>query len=258
MAEGLHRPPDRESAGSKGPLFGGKSGRRISVHHNLIAHNVGRNPMIKSAGLVDLVNNVIFVPAAVGIVVDGELGACHVNVISNLLLAPAADGRLHGVRVLGQRPVSLFVRGNLGPYRTRDDQPEDLFVSDGNNSRSYLTDSRRAAPRVTTLAARDAYEEVLRSAGCIVPQRDAVDRRIMADVVARRTRVVNDPAEVGGWPELHAGAAPRDSDHDGMPDDYERTRALDPQRATDAAHDADGDGYTNIEEYLDELVQSRP
>ncbi|MBW3538701.1 MAG: hypothetical protein KY476_00375 [Planctomycetes bacterium] len=52
MAEGLDRPQDRPGAGSKGPLFGGKGSDRISVHHNLIAHNVGRNPMIKATGLV--------------------------------------------------------------------------------------------------------------------------------------------------------------------------------------------------------------
>ncbi len=40
-----------------------------------------------------------------------------------------------------------------------------------------------------------------------------------------------------------------DDDNDTMPDDYEIDNNLDPLDATDAEADADGDGYTNLEEY---------
>ncbi|MEX2401203.1 MAG: hypothetical protein WD423_10555 [Rhodothermales bacterium] len=35
-----------------------------------------------------------------------------------------------------------------------------------------------------------------------------------------------------------------------MPDEWELTYGLDPQDASDAPEDKDGDGYTNIEEWL--------
>lgn len=40
-----------------------------------------------------------------------------------------------------------------------------------------------------------------------------------------------------------------DSDHDGMPNDWELQYGLNPNDAKDAAADADGDGFTNLEEY---------
>jgi pectinesterase len=44
-----------------------------------------------------------------------------------------------------------------------------------------------------------------------------------------------------------------DSDQDGMPDAWERANGFNPNTADDSA-DADHDGYTNLEEYLDELT----
>jgi hypothetical protein len=35
-----------------------------------------------------------------------------------------------------------------------------------------------------------------------------------------------------------------------MPDDWERDNNLDPQNSSDHKADSDGDGYTNLEEYL--------
>lgn len=40
-----------------------------------------------------------------------------------------------------------------------------------------------------------------------------------------------------------------DTDHDGLPNDWEKKYALNPNDPTDAAKDADGDGFTNLEEF---------
>jgi hypothetical protein len=173
-----------------------------------------------------------------------------VNLVGNSVIAPIGDGLVYGAAVLGPRPVSLFVRGNFGPHRRRDDQPESLFVSPRNESRSRIVPQRREAPDISTSAAAEAYEEVLASAGCTLPMRDAVDERIIADVKARRTRVINDPSEVGGWPELPPGEPPADADHDGLPDAWESEHGLNANDPKDGAQDADGDGYTNLEAYL--------
>ena len=43
-----------------------------------------------------------------------------------------------------------------------------------------------------------------------------------------------------------------------MPDAWELAHGLDPKNAADAAQDRDGDGYTNIEEYVNSLVPANP
>lgn len=41
-----------------------------------------------------------------------------------------------------------------------------------------------------------------------------------------------------------------------MPDEWEAARRLNPHDAADASSDRDGDGYTNIEEYLNSLTRT--
>jgi hypothetical protein len=59
--------------------------------------------------------------------------------------------------------------------------------------------------------------------------------------------------KVGGYPDLAGGTLPADSDHDGMPDQWERQMNLNPNDDSDGSTDSDADGYTNIEEYLHSL-----
>ena len=56
---------------------------------------------------------------------------------------------------------------------------------------------------------------------------------------------------------LLSSVPPVDSDHDGMPDEWEIARGLNANDAVDVSGDRDGDGYTNVEEYLNYLVATK-
>jgi hypothetical protein len=102
---------------------------------------------------------------------------------------------------------------------------------------------------------QDAYLAVLKQAGCSLPERDSIDARIIEDVrdgkaIYGKNGIIDTPNDVGGWPELKGGTTPADADNDGMPDAWEVKYGLNPNKADDNSADKDGDGYTNIEEYL--------
>ena len=63
---------------------------------------------------------------------------------------------------------------------------------------------------------------------------------------------------VGGWPVLASGTPPVDSDHDGMPDEWELAVCLNPYDVNDRNGDRDSDGYTNVEEYINRLPSGEP
>lgn len=137
--------------------------------------------------------------------------------------------------------------------------------------------------------AKDAYEYVLDHAGATLPVRDGVDQRIVNMVrtgtvtatkideaserlaasvgyapqyvqeLAHSVEVgfITNPSEVGGYP-TYVGAPYADRDQDGMSDEWETRMGLNPNDTSDASFDRDGDGYTNIEEFLESLQRTTP
>ena len=114
----------------------------------------------------------------------------------------------------------------------------------------HTVDQPFDTPVVRTTSARAALETVLATVGASLPRRDSVDTRIVAEVRERRGAIIDSQQQVGGWPELKTALPPKDSDNDGMPDEWEGRHGLNSADPSDANLDKDHDGYTNIEEYL--------
>ena len=72
-------------------------------------------------------------------------------------------------------------------------------------------------------------------------------RRLPAD--SYKQGIITDIRQVGGLPE-YKGEPIVDSDGDGMPDAWEIANGLNPNDPSDAVKDCNGDGYTNIEKYI--------
>lgn len=119
---------------------------------------------------------------------------------------------------------------------------------------------------VTTHTADMAYEKVLKYAGASL-HRDLLDELIVSDTEngqASCTGNGNDPGFINSqedlkaviptfWPELANEAAPKDTDGDGIPDEWETAKGLNPNNASDG-NTISEDGYTNLEIYLNSLV----
>ena len=124
--------------------------------------------------------------------------------------------------------------------------PEDI--------KAYKLSNPIPVPPVRTDEAFAAYERVLANAGAVLPRRDAVDTRVVEEVRNGTGKIINDEEQVGGWPELKSAEPPTDTDRDGMPDVWEKQRGFDANNPADGIADADGNGYTNLEEYLTSII----
>jgi len=233
----------------------------VTFHHNLWVKNVARNPRLGDNygkppyPTFDVRNNVM---ALWGAICSGMTGdQLSANYADNYL-KPGPDSSARPPIVLTNTArVRYFVAGNLVEGRPQfDANGETLFTPSEFEGRKLfeLVERPFAAPPVTTTSARQAYEDVMERVGATVPRRDAVDQRIIAEVRAGRGRIINSQTEVGGWPNYQPAKPPKDTDSDGMPDAWERAHGLNPRDPKDAILDRDHDGYTNLEEYLNELA----
>ena len=80
-------------------------------------------------------------------------------------------------------------------------------------------------------------------------------RRLAQD--SYKQGVITDPRQMGGYPEYKKWKPRKDSDGDGMPDEWEQANGLNPNDPSDAVKDCNGDGYTNIEKYINAIPTDR-
>jgi hypothetical protein len=235
----------------------------VSWHHNLWIHNDARNPRLGDnygrggSPRFDVRNNVIY---NYGGTASGlTQGKFEANYVANYI-RPGPSSR-------AKTPITVGDPSDLR-FHIRDNVFEGNEALTADNTQFFQPPELRAqvrtveapfeAPAVKTVPARAALELVLASVGACVPARDGVDARLVQHVRARTGSLIDSQAQVGGWPRLPPGVAPLDTDNDGMPDEWEKRHGLDPRNSADAMGDANGDGYTNLEEYLNELAARKP
>lgn len=263
LTEALHRANHQKGPHSYGALLGDDNSRNFTLHHNLFAHNDQRNPRIKCGGIVDVVNNVVY---NFGGSQQNGWGASHVshggraNFVKNYVVA-GRDSLEKNYWISATGDANYFVEENITPNRRESGTSQSQGVVRPKDQ-SRIVSRRFEAPVVPTSSPSEAKTAVLKTAGASmklgvetlwIDCRDAVDRRIAKDLRDGKGRMIDDPSDVGGWPLLEAGDAPTDSDGDGMPDAWEMRYALNPGDPADGRLDANGNGYTNLEEYLNGL-----
>jgi pectate lyase len=275
LAESLYLSTHPKGAHGYGGIWGGTN---VSFHHNLLAHHSSRNPRFDGSNAlcinVDYRNNVIYnwgFNSAYG----GEGGT--INMVANYYkYGPATKS---GVRYRIIEPSD-----GTGKWYVQDNFVTGSPAITANNwaggvQGTYKTESvmRAYEPHpyvpITQQSAEEAYTRVLEYSGAILPKRDAVDARIIQDVInctatcdgtgyeklqsmsdtAVVRGIIDSQTQAGGWPVLFSLPAPEDSDHDGMPDYWETAQGLNPADAADR-NMVNAEGYTQLEVYLNSLT----
>ncbi len=252
-----------------GSLVRGCYGNGYTFHHNLYAHHKGRCPRpgnyrdynTDPDGLIlDFRNNVIYNWR-------GSYAGYNADVDSITKMNFVGNYYKRGPNSSGNYAFEeecTYSRAYFSDNWMNGSCPYDPWILvrfDGFTSaerEAYKQSSPIPVAPMDTDDAETTYEWVLADVGASFPERDAVDVRIIDDVINGTGYIIDDEDEVGGWPELESNTPPIDSDDDGMPDDWEFAYCLDPCDSSDACDDRTGDGYTNIEEYINWLPLAEP
>jgi len=261
VSEGWYNAGHNEPEHSKGLMIG--SGHHpdlrtdnIAVIGNLIAHNLGRNPQVTPGSSVVIVNNVIYNYAAQGVKSMRDTPLPLFLTIAGNAFIPGIDtggdperpwrGTAAWLYLRNKKSRVFFSPDNLiggktyeNPWKhinarygygrhAIDDQgktrtgPEPLAIAD----KPPLT-----VPGYTIKPARETEAWVLANVGPFPARRNPIDARIVYETRTRTGRGRDDLADAGGWPKLEEN----------------RRRLTLPKNPNG---DDDGDGYTNLEEWL--------
>ncbi len=253
-----------------------------SFHHNLLANCNGRNWSMgggadangHSQGRLDMFNNVCYNWNSR--TTDG--GAKEMQFVNNYYkMGP--DTRLTNLfsadnETGGDRDQFAYVSGNIREnkdgsltedklnvtYRATGPQPEKAWVSD-----AFWQSYAAIEP------ARDAYKSVLSDVGANQPFSDLTDERVLGETqngtytyIGSKSGIkgeIDSEMDAGGFEDYPETEWPSDYDfdNDGLPTWWEELRGTNPRSRTlnyaDTNRDSEGDGYTELERYLDFMAQ---
>jgi pectate lyase len=261
LTESLNNSHHKKGPNGFGSVLSSDNGG-VTVHHTLYAHNNSHNPRFAGQGrgpglLADFRNNVIYNwGTRVG---DTGESLIRVNYVNNYLKpGPSTDANAHYAFLAFGPYNHFFLSGNIfagWEAATKDNSllvnfPPRVLAWSEADKKAVLATEPFLVPEVKTDSADGLLKKVLAGAGATLPKRDAVDARIAEEVANGTGRIIDSQDQVGGWPQYATAEAPKDSDQDGMPDEWEIKNGLNPKDAADAAFDNDEDGYTSIEEYI--------
>ncbi len=250
-----------------GGIWGGVG---ATFHHNLFAHHTSRNPRFNGARytttpeteLVDFANNVIYnwqSNSSYG----GEAG--NMNMRNNYYKYGPSTSSSKRNRIVEPYDTAgnWYINGNFIEGYPLVSQNNWNGGVQGSFAAYQLT-KKRINPfevaEITLQTPEEAFEDVLQFAGALFPERDSIDQRIVEEALEGTAHfgqdgvgIINSQTDVGGYPDIISTTPPPDSDHDGMPDSWELSNGLNPDDPADR-NTIGSDGYTMLEEYLNDLV----
>ena len=277
-------------SGARHGYAGSVGGDVGSLHHNLLAHCYGRNWSLAGgldgdgyySGRMDIFNTVVY---NYGLrATDG--GAKEVNFVGNYYkLGPATDidfmlnaqleGKGKGYQAYYYHNNIKANRNGTLAYKGDDDTQGRKYTLSGGQKLDWdvWVDEPWFDSQAEIESASDAYKDVMSDVGCAMPVLDNHDKRVIRETLNGTSFCRGSVTNLAGMPDRAADSdsietyafyieetrpAGFDTDGDGLPDWWEEILGTSDNSASgdfsDSNADPDGDGWSNLEDYLDYMA----
>ena len=243
----------------------------VTLFRNLYIENKTRNPKVKH--LNQFVNNVVYNWGNGGCYLMGRdsEGNSWAEIVNNYFVKGPWNTGYKPLQE-GNGNFQFYGEGNYYDDN-RDGQlnghlyTDDEYTASGALRRATLaeiTNAPKAFPVITDLmTAEEALKWMIDSVGPSLPARDEVDQYLIDELTSFGTGGSTDgisdettlPHKGTGF--ISPGNKPKDSDNDGIPDEWETANGLNPNNASDAVAIA-ANGYLNIENYVFTITEAYP
>ena len=226
----------------------------LTIHHCLWIDNQSRNP--KGKAFMQYYNNIVYNWGHSGYVGGHSKSHYHVDMIGNYFIAGPNSSENY---LAMMTPTDHIYQKDNYVDTNRNGQLDGSLIDDETFREKGATLAEHPYHGNGFLesleSATEAYQSVLLRAGAYL-KRDQVDKRLIDQLTSlgKSGAIIHTEGAVGGQPPMRGGEADRDSDNDGIPDQWERKHELNPNDASDASAYTLSKIYTNIEVYINELL----
>lgn len=275
-----HKNYDNRTNHGYAATIGGDCG---SYHHNLLAHNEGRNWSLSGgldgagayAGAHDVFNNVVYNWG--GRATDGGTHEC--NFVNNYYkMGPSTTRKVllqADLEGTGSGTQSYYVAGNIrenvNGTKTTDKEGETYnyrLTNDQVLDWTVFVNKPFFESYAVIETAEAAYMNTLSDVGCNMPESDNNELRIINETLTKTTSkvgnrtnkkgIIDRESDSEGFEGLNIVTMYRpsgfDQDGDGIADWFEDAAGWSKTTANNN-DDSDNDGYTDLEEYLEWLAE---
>lgn len=197
-------------AGHSAAILCGNGAHHLSFYNVLMVHCAGRVPLMGGVDVCQYVNCYHYNTRNSCIAWDAGTDPDFAQYRSEII----GNGRKNGPNTnmagdaisryglaLWSAKCNVYQRGNLCDKRPTDDLDETLGLYPS-GAEYTLTESGFGYPALAERSAGDALTFMLRDVGATLPKRDALDAAVIANVINGTGAIIDDPTEVGGWPDL--------------------------------------------------------
>jgi pectate lyase len=224
----------------------------VSILRTLYVDNHTRNPKVK--GKNQFVNNVIYNWEVAAYILGDSDGDSYANVEGNYFIDGPGTGDDAFTR--GNLNFHIFAANNFQDGNKNGKLDGALIPKEKYGTVDWQTKAYDY-PIITKITPEQAYAQVIVDAGASL-KRDEVDAYVVAELTSLGTKGKTITSELDlptkGAGTVKSGTALLDTDKDGMSDAWEKAQSLNANDPADRNADKNANGYTNLEDYLQELT----